>query len=274
MGMFQPDICLMQVHDVKIINYDFIMQLKDEFKDTIFISWNGDYNPKTLSNKDYMLVMKQFDIASFVTAEIAADYLDYGINYRYWQLGYEEYIPLKKYAKEAYDVVFLGNCYSSARQAMGEMLRYNKTWKTGLFGKWPSHLKADGQNQYDFAEGDLIYRAGKIAIGDNQFSKSLGYTSNRLFQALHSGAFLLQQTIPGLTKFLGFENGKHLVQWSNLDELQLMIEYYLKNPEQREEIARAGKEFCDKYHSFKNRVDEFDKMVQEVSGKKVTLVNH
>lgn len=271
-SMLQPQVCLFQVHGVREITYDFMMKLKDEFRDTVFVSWNGDYNEKLLHNKDYMLVMKQFDIASFVTAEIAHEYLEYGINYRYWQLGFEEYVQIPK-SKEQFDVVFLGNCYSSFRQAMGEMLRYNKNRKTGLFGKWPSHLKTDGQNQYDFAQGDAIYRSSKIAIGDNQFPKSLGYTSNRLFQALHSGVFLLQQNVPGITEFLGLEDGVHLAQWKDLDDLNAKIDYWLAHDEERDEIARAGKVFIDRWHSFKNRVDEFDRMVDEAKMTKLALVN-
>ena len=265
-SMFMPDLVLIQCHDAKNLTYDMMMRYRDEFPTTKFVSWNGDYNPKVLNSPEYIQVMKLFDVATFVTAEVAIEYELKGINFRYWQIGYEDYIPqvLNQTQRDRYDVLFMGNCYNPIRTQMGQMLRYHKNWKTGLFGFWPSHLKADGNTQYDFAEGDALYRSSKIAIGDNLFPNSIGYVSNRLFQALHAGAFLLQQRIPNMEEFLGLQDGKHLVIWDDLEDLEYKISVYLPEEAERRKISEEGKRFVDKNHSFRNRVEELHRFLREL----------
>lgn len=262
-SMFMPDYVLIQYHDPKYVTYDLMMKMKDEFKNTKFISWNGDYNGQMLASKSYRQVAKLFDLATFVCLDISADYIRDGINYRYWQIGFEEcdQIPVQS---ESVDVVFLGNCYSRTRQSMGEMLRFHKDWNTKLIGTWPSHIRADGNTMYDFSAGDAVYRSAKIAIGDNGFPDSYAYVSNRLFQALHSGVFLLQQEIPGMEEVLGLEDGHHLVTWKDLGDLERKIHEWLPKFSERSRIAIEGKRFVDQYHSFDRRVAELKFMLQEL----------
>lgn len=263
-SMFMPDVVLIQFHDPKDLTYDFMMKAKDDFPNTKFVSWNGDYHLNILQSRGYKQVAKLFDLATFACADIAVEYELDEINYKYWQIGYEEYKVDKTSKQESYDVVFLGNCYDSRRTQMGQMLRYHKDWKTGLFGRWPSHLNSDGDTLYDFAAGDLIYRSSKIAISDNLFPDSLGYVSNRLFQALHAGAFVLQQKFVGMTEFLGLRDGTHLVLWENLQELEQLIYTWLPRYREREQISKAGKAFVDRNHSFSQRVSEFEIFLREL----------
>ena len=205
-------------------------------------------------------------MATFVTADVAVEYELQGINFKYWQIGYEDYTPLpqSQIQKDKYDVMFLGNCYNPIRVQMGQMLRYHKDWKVGLFGKWPTHIKADGINQYNFIDGDALYRSSKIAIGDNLYPQSIGYVSNRLFQALHAGAFMLQQNIPGMEEFLGLKDGVHLIIWNTLEELEYLIGEWRDREADRRNIANAGKRFVDKNHSFQNRVEELERFLSEI----------
>lgn len=263
-SMFLPDVCLFQVQDPKIINYDFMMKLRDEFPKTKFVSWNGDYHIDMILSKEYMQVMKLFDLATFVSADFVTQYESAGINYRYWQIGFEEYEPEKNVTIDK-DIVFIGNCYNPKRQQMGEMLRAHKDWKVGLYGAWPSHVGSDGNTMYDFKAGDVIYRSSKISIGDNLYTDSVGYVSNRLFQALHAGSFLLQQKIPGMEELLGLKDGEHLIIWETLEDLQEKITNWLPRNSARDKIARNGKKFVDENHSFANRVEEFQKLLDQVT---------
>ena len=262
-SMFQPDVCLFQVQDVKQITYDFMMKVKSEFPQTKFISWNGDYHADVILSKEYMQVMKLFDVASFVSADFIHEYEAAQISYRYWQIGFEEYTQLSA-VKDSIDICFLGNCYQPQRQSMGEMLRFHKEWNTKLYGAWPSHVKSDGNTMYDFAAGDAVYRSAKIAIADNMYTKSVGYVSNRLFQALHSGVFVLQQKIPGMEELLGFQDGVHFVVWNDLQDLEVKIKEWLGKNKTREHIAAQGKKFVDENHSFKNRVEELEGFISEI----------
>ena len=271
-SMFMPDVVLIQYHDYRHVTYDFMMKLKDEFPNTIFVSWNGDYSETVLGSRAYKEVAKLFDIASFVTYNLVDDYKEEGINYKFWQIGWEDYIPVpdSQIKKNMYDVLFLGNCYTPLRQELGHMLRFHKEWKTGLYGKWPSHIGSQGITQYDFIKGDALYRSSKIALSDNQYPKSIGYISNRVFQALHSGAFLLQQEIVGMTELLGFEDGKHLCTWSDFQDLEDKIAYWLdpRNEAERLSIAKEGKRFVDANYSFDRMVELFEEMIGELPMKK------
>jgi len=265
-SMFMPDVVLIQYHNPKYLTYDFMMRVKEEFPKTTFVSWNGDYSLAMLRSPAYIQVLKLFDLATFVTADVAVEYELQGINFKYWQIGYEDYTPLpqSQIQKDKYDVMFLGNCYNPIRVQMGQMLRYHKDWKVGLFGKWPTHIKADGINQYNFIDGDALYRSSKIAIGDNLYPQSIGYVSNRLFQALHAGAFMLQQNIPGMEEFLGLKDGVHLIIWNTLEELEYLIGEWRDREADRRNIANAGKRFVDKNHSFQNRVEELERFLSEI----------
>jgi glycosyltransferase involved in cell wall biosynthesis len=270
-SMFNPDVVLIQYHTSKLLSYDLMKKMRDEFPKTTFVSWNGDYS-ETLYSREYTYVLKLFDIATFVCGDVEEKYVDLGINYQYWQIGYENYpAPAESLIhKGKYDAVFLGNCYSPDRQKMGQMLRFHKEWNTGLYGRWPSHIGSDGDNQYDFAAGDVLYRSSKISIGDCGFPKSIGYVSNRLFQALHAGAFLLQQNVIGMKELLGLEDGKHLVTWDNLIDLEEKLSYWLDpaRASERDRIAREGKRFVDANHSFEARVEEFMQMLTDFKTKK------
>lgn len=264
--MLEPEVVLIQYHDPRILTYDFMYKLIDEFPHTKFVSWNGDYNKKNLFSNSYMQVLKLFDLCTFVTANVGREYAEAGIKYDYWQIGFEDYAPDLSLKKHEYDVLFMGNCYSPARQEMGEMLRFHKEWKTGLFGKWPSHVGSDGITQYDFVRGDHLYRSSTVSIGDSQFPEAIGYVSNRLFQALHAGSFYLQQRVVGMEDLLGLQDGVHLVTWNDLSDLEDKLLYWLdpaKNSE-RESIAKAGKKFIDSNHSFGNRVEELEKMLYSI----------
>lgn len=267
-SMFQPDIVLIQCQDAKTITYDFMQKVRDEFPRTKFVSWNGDYNENMLSANSYIQIMKLFHLSTFVTLNFFKDYSRMGVDYRYWQVSFETYEPVPESTihKNQYDVVFLANCYSQIRNDFGEFLRSKKEWKVGLFGKWPSHIGSNGDTLYNFREGDVLYRSSKIALGDNQFPKSIGYVSNRMFQSMHSGVLLLQQRIIGMEDLLGLKDGEHLIIWDDLEDLEDKINYWIDPSREfeRRKIAQQGKVFVDKYHSFPARVEEFMKMISEI----------
>lgn len=260
-SMFNPDIVLIQLQDSKLIPYDLMKKMTMDFPKVAFVSWNGDYNHRVLQSEDYKSIMKLFDLATFVCTDISDSYTYEGIEYEYWQIGFETYEELKA-DSESIDVVFQANCYTSARQQIGQMLRYHKDWKTKLMGSWPSNIKSDGNTLYDFAAGDALYRSAKISISDNGFPQSYGYVSNRLFQALHAGAFVLQQEIPGMKELLGFENGVHVVVWRDIQELEFLISEWIPKYSERRMISQEGKRFVDRNHSFDVRVDELMNMLQ------------
>jgi glycosyltransferase involved in cell wall biosynthesis len=261
---YKPDIFLLQIQDSKHIDMNILNRLLHEHPRSKFISWNGDYSPRNLQDPTYRNILKKMDLATFVCADQFPLFKKDGINCAYWQIGYEEFqeLPLAK-GDKSYDVIFQGNEYSEDRTYLGHILREMKGLHVGIFGFWRS-LKADGASYYDYAVQDKLYRSSKICISDQQFKKSEGYVSNRIFQAMHSGCFVLQQRINGIEKYLSMKDGTHLVQWDDVSELPELIQYWLDNDRDRIKIAKEGKKLVDQQHNFGVRVQEFNQFVGQL----------
>jgi len=256
--LFRPHVFLFQFQDASEESVQVLKALKGEFPDATFVNWNGDYG-QSLYSPRYQRILEMFDLITFVSGDVVNYYRQRSLNSMYWQVSFEEHEWLEPYP-DTYDIIFQGSGYTSARIELGYFLR-SLPFKTGLFGTWRRKVKADGFTLYDFAKGAQLYRSGKIAISDNQYKTSIAYVSNRLFQVLHAGTFLLQEQIPEVEKYMGFVDGKHFVQWDGLDDLKRKIIYWLDHPEEREIIAKAGQDFVHKYHSFHSRVKQLVKML-------------
>jgi hypothetical protein len=203
--------------------------------------------------------MSLFDYALFVDASIKDLYISKGINWGFWEIGYEEYVEKSLARVPSYDVIFLGNEYSLHRSKLGHMLR-GLNCKVGIYGSWKS-VKPDGENMYDFADADALYRNAKIVISDAQYPQCIAYVSNRLFQALHAGAFVLQQKMQGMTKYLGLEEGVHLATWDDIDDIPGKVAFWLGRDAERLAIAKVGKEHNDLHYSFAARVTELNRII-------------
>lgn len=77
-------------------------------------------------------------------------------------------------------------------------------------------------------------------VGCKSYEGLKNYFSNRLVNTLASKAFHLVHHVDGIEEM--FENKKHLVFYRNKEEMLEMIEYYLKNDDERNAIAYNGYE--------------------------------
>lgn len=264
---FQPDIFLLQLHDSKHIPLEVLQRLRAEHTGSLFISWNGDYSMRNFNDPMYHKCLSLMDIATFCTADIFPMLRDKGIKCGYWQIGYEEYVEQTlRPADRRYSVIFQGNEYSEGRTYLGHILRAIPD--SGIFGRWQS-IRADGETNSNFAAQDKLYRSSRICISDQQFPKSVGYVSNRLFQAMRSGVFVLQQRINEMERYLGMKDGVHLVVWDDIRELPELINYWLLHDQERSEIAQAGKDLVMHEHNFDRRVREFTGFVSEAISARV-----
>lgn len=257
---FSPDIFLLQVQNCALIKDTHIIELKSQHPNAVFVNWNGDYHPEDILDVRYISLMKQFNLACFVTTKYHDIWKRNGIEAFYWQIGFEEAFP-NKYNMPSHDILFMGNAYSDKRLRFGKLLKSMK-YNVGIYGSWPKGM-ANGNTIYDFSAGEVLYRNCKIALGDSQWQDATGFVSNRLFQAMHAGAFLLQQSFDGCQELLGLKDGKHLVLFDTELDMISKIEYYLEHEDERKAIASAGKAEVDKNHSFDARVTElFNKLAK------------
>lgn len=263
----QPDIFLMQLQDTDIIRADRIRRLKAEHPKALFINWNGDYHPEHLYNPSYMELMRQFHLCAFVTTVIGHDYVKAGIPWAYWQIGFEEANNTPDPTTPKHDIVFLANGYSPERIDLGHRLQEFNQYDVGIYGYWPrpTGVKALPSNLYDYDAGAKLYANAKIVISDS-IQGANGFVSNRLFQALSAGGFVLQKYFSGMTGLLGLKDGEHLIVWEDLDELEKLIDDLITPSTEnfRRKIAKAGQKYVREHHSFDNRVAELEIFIDDL----------
>lgn len=256
---WRPDVWIFQVHvpDHVHFNADTIWQLKQEYPTAKFVNWNGDYN-RGIFESGNLDMAGQFDLQCVVTTQVADPYRRAHVDWKYWQIGYEE-APNGAPTAETpmHDIVFLANGYSAQRTYLARMLR-DLPYNVGIYGSWPPEIEPDGYSLYDFDSGARIYRNAKISIGDDQWGAP-GFVSNRLFQAMSAGgALYMQQRVPGLEKLLGLQDEVHFVLWNDLDDLKSKIDRYMapENEQRRRGIAENGRQAMLADHTFDARVKE------------------
>jgi glycosyltransferase involved in cell wall biosynthesis len=253
---FDPHLILTQLHSGDSIYHSMIVELRNMLDPAVmFVNWNGDYHPETLFSDAYILLMRRFDLVGVVTTSVEAPFDAAGIRWFYWQIGYEEASAKGSNATPVHDVLFLGNGYSKDRFQLASVLKGMRGINVGIYGSWPNN-QASGSNLYDFDAGARLYSKCKIAIGDSQWPHAAGFVSNRLFQAMSAGAFLLHQHFDGMEELLGLRDGVNIAVWESLSDLENKIKYYLAHPDERRNIAEAGTRHIRSNHSFDNRVRE------------------
>lgn len=253
---FKPHLMFTQAHAPNSIPVKQIAAARAAHPEMVVVNWNGDVHEHGLTTPEMIAYLRHFDMQLVVNANVLSVYQAQGIRAAYWQVAYEPISEDEIPAMPAHDVVFLANCYSEQRRALGHLLQGMQGVNVGLYGrgwKW-----GNGDTTYNFPAGAGLYRNAKIAIGDNQYSDKSGFVSNRIFEVLSGGVFLLHQTVPDLQQLTGLVDGVHYVSWNDTNDLQRKIKHWLqpRYQDQRRQIAAAGREYVREYHNFDVRVDE------------------
>lgn len=253
---WQPHLMLTQFHSPDGLPLDELVNARKAKPDMLVVNWNGDVYEDKLVNNRMLAYLKHVDWQLVVNASVIPIYEAHGIASVYWQVAFEPIDEDKLPQVLHHDVVFLANAYTPERRALGQALSSMSGVNVGLYGRgWQW---ANGETIYNFDAGAALYRGAKIAIGDNQYLSSRGFVSNRLFEALANGVFLLQQRIDGLEELTGYVDGVHYVSWEDTADLQAKIKKWTqpRYDKQRQQIARAGQAFTRDMHSFDRRVQE------------------
>jgi len=158
--------------------------------------------------------------------------------------------PMK--TPKIYDIAFVGN---TNPQVYPDRVRYlealSKKYRVGVF----PNLFGD--------EMVTVLNQGKLV-----FNKSFNGDFNmRVFEALSMGACLLTDRVQnGLSDL--FEDGKHLITYGDLVELDQKAAYYLLHDEEREAIARAGRAEVLARHTYYIRAKETMKFIENLKENK------
>jgi len=100
-----------------------------------------------------------------------------------------------------------------------------------------------------------LYWTTKVIVGDTlclNFNYP-DYWSDRIYETLGRGGFLIHPYIPGIEK--EFTDKEHVVfyEYNNFDQLKELIDYYLEHDDEREKIRRAGHELVKNNYTYKHR---------------------
>lgn len=242
---WQPHLLITQAHEVGAINADVLKAAKAVKPDMTVVNWCGDAHERCLISPDIMEMLREVDLQTTINAKVLPEYKRQGIPAAYWQIGYKA--PASPYEGEvpSHEVLFQGNAYNDERKALINALRAIRINKRKVdLGLYGSMQGASGNTHYDFAHQAALNTKAAIVIGDT-FPNTEAFVSNRLFQVLGAGGFLLQQASKNLDRYTGLIAGTHYVEWTDLKDLTEKIKHWIKpdQAEARRQIAETGQAF-------------------------------
>lgn len=128
-------------------------------------------------------------------------------------------------------------------------------WLQSVYKKRFRHYGRDGIKSIRGEELNNVYAATKVVVGDTLCPKYNypSYWSDRIYETLGRGGFLIHPYIPGIEK--EFKDKEHVIfyEYNNFEQLQELIDYYIEHDEEREKIRLAGHEFVKNNYTYKHR---------------------
>ncbi|WP_292884671.1 glycosyltransferase [Methanobrevibacter sp. UBA212] len=233
---------------------NIILRGKYEFTpmfDAINVMWNI-YDPEKIRKEEY----EQFDIC-FISSIRYANELSEELNTTVKPLlqctdpdiFYSEYDD-----SISEDILFVGSTRGFYREIIKDIMETD--FDVAVYGRgWPEFIDEQYVNGFFIPNEELhkYYSSCKILLNDHwETMRELDFPSNRLFDALACGTFVISDKIPSAeTLFEG-----NVVTYDGVDDLNSKLEYYLTHDEERIKIAEKGKKIVLKNHTFDNRADE------------------
>ncbi len=135
-----------------------------------------------------------------------------------------------------FDISFVGNFTGGLRN---QLIDHLKKWYEKVFF---------GQAHYQSMVS--IYTNSKIV-----FNCSIADDLNmRVFEGLASGSLLVTNKIENCGQDELFTPGLHFIEYESKEDLEIKLEYFLKNDEHREKISTCGQEEVLQHHTYEERM--------------------
>lgn len=236
------------------VDINFFLRGKYEWDpsyDSINIMWNI-YDPEKVTKEEY----EKYDIC-FISSIKYAENLSKNVNTIIKPLlqctdpdiFYPEYDD-----SLTEDILFVGSTRGVYREIIKDIM--GTDFDVAVYGRgWPEFIDERYVKGYFIPNEELhkYYSSCKILLNDHwETMRELDFPSNRLFDALACGTFVISDKIPSAETL--FEGS--VVTYEGVDYLNSKLEYYLNHDEERIKIAEKGKKIVLKNHTFDNRVDE------------------
>ncbi|PAV06297.1 glycosyltransferase family protein [Methanobacterium bryantii] len=155
-----------------------------------------------------------------------------------------------------HELLFVGNSRKSFRKIIKDLLPTDKD--LGIYGmNWKRFVWKNGRK---YVKGKYIpnnqlrkaYSSCKILLNDHwDDMREKGFLSNRLFDGFAAGAFIISDDIKGVSDVFG----NAVITYDAADELNYLIDSYLKDEKKRDKISKKGKKIVLNKHTYQNRVE-------------------
>ena len=163
--------------------------------------------------------------------------------------------------EKRYELLFVGNSRKVFRKILKDLLP--TPYDLSVFGTNWKGLIDDRYIKGESIPNDQLgreYHDAAILLNDHwDDMKEKGFISNRIFDGLSAGAFLISDEIAGIDEVLK----DCIVTYRDREDLAEKVKYYMEHPEEREAIARRGMAIVREKHTFRARVDEMIGWMQE-----------
>lgn len=152
----------------------------------------------------------------------------------------------------AHDVVFVGHTrypHAKAWPWRGQLLDF-------LRGRYGDRFKTfdHGSGMRNQALSDLCASA-KVVVGDSLVRPGTeNYWSDRYFETVGRGGFLVAPEVPGIKAFLTDYMHLRYYDVGNTDRLGKIIDCYLEEPTWRADIAKRGRAHVLAHHTYSHRL--------------------
>lgn len=251
------------------IGYDSAFLRHVAWQPSFVFGWRSADIPKDLDVSAFHLMLTSCEPCYKGLLEHGAQAVEYhspGIPDSVWD-------AVKDTAVEE-DVTFVGQ-WSHAHKRRAEYLKAIGKSPLGFKGEFsiayhllvanPEELPASvAMHNKGPVYGLDMYRALRRArIGINGIIDFAGKEAGnmRMFEVTASGALLLTEEDPSIDKY--FEPGKELVTFKDSADLIDKIYYFLEHSEEREAIARRGRERCYAEHSLSQKVKQMVQLIEQ-----------
>lgn len=222
-----------------------------------------DLSKKISSSYDLFFTHEPKTIKIHQALGANASYLPYAIN----ELIHKE-VCLTESEKRRFSsqICFVGSYSPHREEVLSHLREFDlKVWGNGWEkSSLSSSLTGGGGVNQEIMIN--IFNAAKIAVNIHQESMVNGGGLNcRTFEILGSGTLELVDEREGLKEFFG--EGEEIVTYKDGDDLRKKVRYYLEHPEERERIAKKGRELVCAKHTYLHRMREILERVREENGR-------
>ena len=108
------------------------------------------------------------------------------------------------------------------------------------------------------------FLGAKIVLNNLHYGEIWGLNV-RTFEAAGIGAFQMVDWRPGLAQL--FDDKKELISFKGMSDLRKKVDYWLRHPDERQEIASAGKRRAHSEHTYRQRLSLLlDTLAQQANG--------